>query len=283
MTRKRPQYKKPWRPPVSNRGKHPQIEYVGMDDHVVATITRGRKVEELVRFGANHVHAVITHPDGSITDLGVSKNLLTTVGRDLLAAAMGNAPAKDGVFTASSATSGTPSGGGLTTDQYKGWRVYADATSTTTAPVYGNIGSNSTTVLTVDGWWVGTADTMTGTTPGSTFGYHIVPTALARFMGLTTDSGAASAASTTLTSEITTNGGSRAKATYAHTATTGTYTLTNAYSITGTLTAIHRAGLFTAANTTAAGVLVFETVLNQDATVGNGDTLTVTWTVTLSG
>ena len=33
---------------------------------------------------------------------------------------------------------------------------------------------------------------------------------------------------------------------------------------------------FAAKDTTSAGILVFETVLNQDATVGNGDTLTVT-------
>jgi hypothetical protein len=55
------------------------------------------------------------------------------------------------------------------------------------------------------------------------------------------------------------------------------------YAVTGTFTNIHKMGLFTAANTTAAGILVFETVLNADATVGNGDTLTVTDTVTLSG
>ena len=53
--------------------------------------------------------------------------------------------------------------------------------------------------------------------------------------------------------------------------------------MTSTFTAIHKMGLFTAKDTTSAGILVFETVLNQDATVGNGDTLTVTDTITLSG
>lgn len=263
--------------------KHPQLEVVTVDDATIVNIMRGRKTEELVRFGPNEVHAAIVHPDGSITDLGVSRNLLTTVGRDLLAAGLGNPTGKDGALTASSSTSATPAGGGMTADQYKGWRVWCPVTGLTTAPVYGNIGTNSTTVLTVDGWWVGTSDTMTGTTPASTNGYHIQPSTIARFMGLTTDSAAASAADTTLATEITTGGAARAKATYAHSAAAATYTLTNAYSITTTFTAIHKAGLFTAANTTAGGVLVFETVLNQDATVGNGDTLTVTWTVTLSG
>ena len=41
-------------------------------------------------------------------------------------------------------------------------------------------------------------------------------------------------------------------------------------------------GLFTASNTTAAGIMTFESVLNADANVVSGDTLTVTDTVTLS-
>ena len=156
-------------------------------------------------------------------------------------------------------------------------------TGLTTAPVYGNIGSNSTTVLTVDGWWVGTSDTMTGTTPASTNGYHIQPSVLARFMGLTVDTGAADAADTTLASEQTVNGLGRAKATYAHTPAAATYTLANTFSVitTGGLT-IHKGALFTAANTTAAGVMVFEAVLSADAIVAAGDTLIVTATVTLS-
>ena len=261
----------------------PRIEVDHLPDGAVVRVMRGHRLSDAVRMGPNQVHFSITHPDGSVEDLGISSNLLTTVGRDLLAAAMGNAAHKDGALTASSATSATPSGGGLTTDQYKGWRVYCPVTGLTTAPVYGNIGSNSTTVLTVDGWWVGTSDTMTGTTPASTNGYMIVPSGLARFMGVTADTGAASAASTTLTSEITTNGLNRAKATYAHTATQATYTLTNSFSVSGGPQTIHRGGLFTAANTTAGGILVFETVASADAIVTTSDTLNATWTVTLSG
>lgn len=275
---------------MENRGKHPQLEVVGMDDFADISIRRGRSVEQVVRLGPNLVHAgIVRGPSGlfgepgTYEDLGVSTNLLTNAGRDLLAAALGQAAMNDGVVTAATSTSATPSGGGLTTDQYKGWRVFMPVTGLTTAPVYGNIGSNSTTVLTVDGWWVGTSDTMTGTTPAGTSGYFIYPQVEARFMGLTTDAAAANATDVVLASEITTNGCSRAKATYAHTPGAATLTLTNAYSVGGTFTAIHKAGLFTAANTTAAGILVFETVLNQDATVGNGDTLTVTWTCTLSG
>ncbi len=168
----------------------------------------------------------------------------------------------------------------MTVDAYKGWRVYAAAAAITTEPPYGNIGSNSATVLTIDQWW--TAVDGVATTPAATNGYSVMATAVPRFMALTENAGAASAASTVLTGELTTGGGSRALATYAHTGGTATYTLQKAFSITATFPAIHKMGLFTAKDSTAAGVIVFESVLNADANVVNGDTLTVTDTVTLS-
>jgi hypothetical protein len=255
---------------------------VGAEDAWGIKITRGRELLQSVHHGPNVWTAIVIHPDQSF-DVAQGQNLLTTVGRDLLAAAYGNFAGKDGVYTASSSTSGTPAGGGMTTDAYKGMRVFSPVTGLTTAPVYGNIGSNSATVLTVDGWWVGTSDTMTGATPASTSGYHIQPSIDARFMGMTTDAGAAAAGDTTLASEQTVNGLGRAKATYAHTPAAATYTLANTYSVitTGAIT-IHKGALFTAANTTAAGVMVFEAVLASDAIVQAGDTLVVTATVTLS-
>lgn len=259
----------------------PRTRIEPVTDGAIIHMLRQGKDFNRVRLGPNHVHAFITHPDGTYTDLGVSKNLLTNTGRDLWAAAFGQSPMKDGALTAATATSATPSGGGLTTDQYKGWRVFCPVTGLTNAPVYGNIGSNSTTVLTVDQWW--TAADGVGTTPAATNGFSIIPTCLPRFMGLTTDSAAAAAADAVLASEITTGGCNRAKATYAHTVATATYTMQVVYAVTASFTNIHKMGLFTALNTTAAGIMVFETVLNQDATVGNGDTLTVTDTITLSG
>ena len=251
-----------------------------LPDGALLSILRGRKVEETLRIGPNEVHAFITHPDGSITDLGVSHNLLTTAGRDLFAAAQGHATMKGGALTASSSTSATPSGGGMTSDQYKGWRVICPVTGLTTQPVYGNVGSNSATVLTLDQWW--TEADVAGTTPASTNGYIIMPTGTPRFMGITADSAAASAADTTLASEQTGNGLSRALATYAHTASTATYTLQKAFSVTGTVANLHKIGLFTAKDTTSGGILCFEAVLSADASVASGDTLTCTDTVTLS-
>lgn len=268
------------------------IERVGSTDIAEISIMRGRKIEQKVRVGKNVVHAFITHADGTITSLGLSENLLTNIGRDVGLQWIGGAIPAGGIgspATATSATSitatGTPwTASNLATPQLglSGFRVYAPVTNVTTAPVYGNIVSNTTSVATIDQWWTG-ADGV-GTTPASTNAFIIGAGGISsiRFMALTTDASAASASNTALTSEVTTNGGGRALATYAHTMGAATCTLQKAFTITGTLTAIHRMGLF-AHNTASTGPLVFETVLNADATVVNGDTLTVTDTITLSG
>lgn len=253
---------------------------------------RGREyVQESARCPRNHVHAFITHPDGTVRDLGMSHNLLTNIGRDLWADWMGGKIYPNGspatAVTATSVTAtGTPfTASNLATPQLglAGARIQMPVTGLTTSPVYGNIVSNTTGVITIDQWWKG--DDTTGTTPAGTNAFTIGAGGLAsvRFMGLTTNAGAAAAGDTVLTGEITASGGSRALATYAHTYGNATFTLQKAYAITGTLTAIHKLGLFCALTAAGADPMVFESVLNADATVVNGDTLTVTDTVTLSG
>jgi hypothetical protein len=258
----------------------PQLEVVGLNGYSELSIVRGRFVEDRFKLGPNEVSAIIFHEDGSYTDLGISQNLLTNGGRDLVAAALGAAGVNNGanVATGSSATSLTDTGEAWTTDQFKGWTVIAEETTNT--PVQGHIGSNSATVLTIDAWT--NADDSAGTTPGSTANYAIYPTCRPRYMALTENAGAASASDTVLTGELTTGGASRALATYAHTGGTATFTLQKSYSISASFPAIHKMGLFTASTSTAAGILVFETVLNADANVISGDTLQVTDTVTLS-
>lgn len=262
----------------------PRTEIEPLPDGARIAAYRGYERAFSRRIGPNMVHAFITHPDGWITDLGESHNLLTTKGRDLYAAASGAAGINAGgsvtanLATATSATSLTNTNAAYTVDAYKGWIVVAE--DSTNTPVWANIGSNSATVLTVDSWK--NADDSAGNTPGSTANYFILPACRPRYMAITTDSGAASAADTTLASEATTNGAGRALATYAFTPGATTFTLSKVWSITGTLTALHKIGLLTAATLTAAGILVFEAVMNLDATVGNGDSLTATDTVTSS-
>lgn len=253
-----------------------------MHSHLTAVTGR-------LHFGPDPVHVQIIHgpgrpndwKPGEIEDLGISYNLLTNVGRDLVAAALGATGfgVTGTIATASSATSLTATGTPFVADAYKGWIVVAE--EGTNAPVWANIGSNTTSVLTVDAWRTG--DDTAGTTPGATANYLILPNQRSRYMALTENAGAASAASTVLTGEITTGGCNRQLATYAHTAATATLTLTKTFSVTATFPAIHKIGEFTASNVTAAGILVYETVLNADANVINGDSLQVTHTITISG
>jgi hypothetical protein len=262
-------------------GPHLTTRLVPLDDGALVEVRYGyHRVLDSIRLGPNHVHALILHPDGTFEDLGVSRNLLNTDGRDLVAAGLGAAGVNNGanVATATSATSLTDSGESWTTDQFKGWTVVAEESTNT--PVFGNIGSNSATVLTVDAWR--NADDSAGTTPGSTCNYFIIPTVRPRYMGITENASAAAAGNTTLTGEITTGGCGRALCTYAHTNDAATLTLQKTFSVSGTFPAIHRMALFTASNPTAAGIMCFESVLNADANVISGDSLQITDTVTLS-
>lgn len=259
----------------------PRYEVEPMAEGALIRRLRGSRVEDAIHLGPNLWHVAVIHEDGSVDDLGMSQNLLTNTGRDLWDEAFGQRPAKEGAATATSATSMTPSGGGMTTDAYKGWRVFMPVTGLTTPPVYGNVGSNNATVVTVDQWW--NAADGTGTTPASTSGYFMYPSCTPRFMGLTENAGAANAADTALTGEITTGGCNRQLATFAHTAGTSTYTMVKSFSVTASFPAIHKGALFTASNVTAGGIMVFEAVLNTDANVINGDTLQVTATVTTTG
>lgn len=272
--------------------KYTKRVHDGLNLNIMRHNRRGRVyIQEKLRVGPNSVHAYITHLDGSITNIGTSQNLLTNIGRDWWAQQFGKiVTAQNGPATTVTGTAVTGTGTSWTASNLAspelgcaGMRVWMPVTGLTTAPVYGNIISNTTSILTIDQWW--TAADGTGTTPANTNAFTIAPGGVAacRFMGLTTNSSAASASNTTLASEQTTNGGGRALATYAHTYGASTLTLSKAFSITGTITAIHRGGLFAALSSAGADPLIFETVLNADATVINGDSLTVTWTGTLSG
>lgn len=247
-------------------------------------IVVGHRVADAIRIGPNHVHAVVLHPDGTFTDSGVSPNVMTTAnngGRDQVAAMLGGQlgfGVSGTIATGSSATSLTATGTPFVASAYIGQIVVAE--ESTNAPVHATIISNTTSVLTVDAWRNG--DDSAGNTPGTTANYHIVAgNAPARYIALTENASAASASSTSLTGEITTGGCGRALGTYAHTLGASTFTLAKTFSVTASFPAIHRAGLFQV-STASSSLLSFETVLNADANVVNGDSLAVTWTITLS-
>lgn len=259
----------------------PRYEVEPMAEGALIRRLRGSRVEETIHLGPNLWHVAIIHDDGSVDDLGLSQNLLNNGGRDLWDETFGQRPAKEGTATPISTTAMTPAGGGLTTDQYKGWRVYCPVTGVTTAPVYANVGSNSTTVLTIDQWW--NAADGTGTTPANGNGYFLIPDCKPRFMALSESGAGALASHTALAGEITTGGCNRQLATFAHTSGTSTYTMVKSFAVSASFPAITMGALFTAKDTTAAGIMVFEANLNTPANVISGDTLVVTATVTTTG
>lgn len=260
-----------------------------IDDDIKSMVTRGRFMGEKISFGPNFVHTYIKRgpsgefgAPGTLEDLGWSHNYKTTVGMDWLHNNMGGliTPTTHSPATNVTATAVTGTGSTLTSDALKGMRIVMPITSLTTKPVYGNILSNTTSVIQVDGWW--NENQAAGTTPASTSAYFVLPgQGPASYIGLTTDAAAASDV-TTLPSEITTNGLQRALATFAHTGGTTTYTLSKTFSASGTHTNVHKAGNFTGGYGAAGGgILVANTVLNADATLASGDSLAVTWTWTL--
>jgi hypothetical protein len=253
-----------------------------------------------VHVGPNMVHVLITRKDGSVEDVGISKNLLTNIGRDVWSGSWGFQPAgatlASYVSSAVDATSITTTGTVLTASNLAtpqlgvaGCRVYATPHTTTNPLVWGNAVSNTTSKITIDQWWkfavAAAGPPVVATTPTVGDSFVIAPASPAgiQFMALSTNASAASASDTTLANEVTTNGGGRVYAAYAHTFGGTTLTLSNTFSFSGTITAVHKGGLFTALTAAGADPLIYTTVFNLDFTVGNGDTAACTWTITPSG
>jgi len=109
-------------------------------------------------------------------------------------------------------------------------------------------------------------------------------TAVAKWIALTANTSDPAAGDTTLTGEITTASGGlvRAAGTYAHTGGTSTYTVSNTFTANGNDSlpvTVAKLGLFDASSS---GNIVFETKLDTTATLSaSGDTLAITWTITV--
>lgn len=100
----------------------------------------------------------------------------------------------------------------------------------------------------------------------------------ANYIALTTDNTSPAAGDTTLTNEITTGGLARAQGVYAHTGGTNTYTISKTFTASTSFTGVDKAGLFTASS---AGTMFAESSFSSINLV-SGDTISITWTVTLA-
>jgi hypothetical protein len=97
----------------------------------------------------------------------------------------------------------------------------------------------------------------------------------ANYIGVTANSSAAVA--TTLTGEVASGTLIRVQATYAHTTSAASYTLTKTFTSDQTIV-IAKIGVFNAATV---GTMVFETLLSSTASLVSGDQLTITETVNI--
>jgi hypothetical protein len=236
--------------------------------------------ERIAVVRANELHALIIRADGTVEDLGVSHNLRTTVGLDWESNILGgNLPVVLGAATSITANSVTKTAAGWTVDAFKGMRVVMPVTGVTTEPVYGNIGTNSATVITVDQW--SKSDDTVGTTPAGTNAMLLLPgMGPARYIGITSDATTPAAADTALTSELNANGLARSLSVYAHTPGASSYTRTKTWTMSGAgPTSVVRAGMFTAGTLAAGGLMIFSTNLNTSASLSLNDQLALTWTV----
>lgn len=210
----------------------------------------------------------------------VVRNLISTAGMELLHANIGGGAvsAQGSPATGMTDTSFTATGTPWTTDALKGRMVVFPVTGLTTAPVFANILSNTSSVAQVDGWWDATYGA--STTPASTSGFIILPgTSGARYIGLSDSATTPSIADTALPSEITANGLGRALASYAHTA-GNTFTLTKTWTATGAQS-VRRAGLYTGGYGSGGGGVLVAQLLFTAASLVNTDTIQLVWTWTL--
>ena len=187
--------------------------------------------------------------------------------------------------TATSSTTLTNSGASYTSNQFVNCVLVAGSGS---GAVYGNIISNTATVITIDRWNnFATPGGVAGSTPGSTTTYNILAVSSpAQFGALSPTSITPALGDTTLSGEITTSSGGliRKIATWAHTAGAASYTQTLVYTANGSDSlpvTVQSGALFDTIVVGNSTSMMFEDSVSPTATLSaSGDQLTLTFTVT---
>ena len=202
-----------------------------------------------------------------------------------------NAYSQSASKTASAVTSTSITTSGLTAHDSQGCMIIgntvADWSGTT---LYGNAQDNTTTVITVDGWYT-MAGVVSGSTPSSTGPFVIVPAPAPFWFAALSDSVSAVSAgdkgSAMGGTELTSNGLARQKiTTVTRTAgTSGTMSLSTVFTYTGSVSQNIGRGMITNSKVASKDFGYFLDQINSGtpAVVStNGDTFTPTWTVTIA-
>lgn len=251
-----------------------------------------------------------------LTAIRRTKNLRVTMGRDqwqraLMMGDIGSqvGDGKVGTLTSIAGTTATDSGASFPTGTSSAGNtglqgkiiVVGPNASGTGSQVFGVIVSNTGTAVTVDQWYAVPVTGAAGTTPNATGKYTILPgMSWAAWVGLSTNASAAAAGDILRTAdglfgdgtgggaatEQNANGLARAYlgqgGSTAPTYGSGTYVLAHTWTYTAGSTVTLQKVVMCNTLAVAGSLLFLETLLSAPGTVNaNGDTITVTWTVTL--
>ena len=254
---------------------------------VGVSVGKHRGVVERADRVPNMVHIVARHKDGTVLYDQWVHNLRTNAGINWQQGQMASSS------TASVLGSGTYSSGGTITGSsgqtctltaFNG----SGAGATATVALTGTNTIASGTALTVTAAGAGFTSAPTSATLGSgtatCSGTATISTTLAppatlaacEYIALSNSGATPAVTDTSLASEITSNGLSRALGTVAHTTNATSYTVSYTFTATGSQSA-QNAGLFNA-STAGYGTMCFENTFSQ-VSMNSGDTLAVTWTI----
>jgi hypothetical protein len=206
-------------------------------------------------------------------------NLRTNAGADWQARVMEGDSAAMQTGTASATTATTLTTTSLINHALKDHLIAVGPNASGTGAVlYGVCSDNSTTVITVDKWYVpATPAGAAGGPPNATCTWMALPgSAPLVYLAVTSDSGSPNATDTTLASELAVNGFTRAYyTTLAHTTSAGSFSIAVTFTASGTET-INKEAVFTAATIAAGGSMAFESAEPSPPTLISGDTLAQT-------
>jgi hypothetical protein len=256
------------------------------------------------------VELVIRSAEGQLRAIRRSHNLRVTQGRDswqrilMFGDITANATSYTGASGAATATSATsltnsgavfPTSGGGGVGGLVGHTVVSMAAGV--PAVYGTIMSNTATVLTIDQWTsVSSATGAAGTTPTATAEYWVMPgPAFALWIGLSTSTAAAAAGDVLRSADgLFADGTTGAAATEQNASglvrtyvpptfpSPGNIQLQNTWTYTSSGAITLGKVVLCNSKPVVGSLLILETLLSATATVtANGDTVQVTWTVTL--
>jgi len=113
----------------------------------------------------------------------------------------------------------------------------------------------------------------------SVMGNTAAPPATCNYIGVSSDTTSPALTDTTLAGEIASNGLQRAQGVYGHSTGNSIYSVAKTFTASGSFTAVQKAALF---NASSAGTMCFEATFSPAANLSSGDTLSITWTVSLN-